>query len=44
MVAEKYLHPDSMTIMMVADTSSLEDDLSEFGEMTYMELKDPIEE
>jgi predicted Zn-dependent peptidase len=43
-VAEKYLHPDSMTIMMVADTSSLEDDLSEFGEMTYMELKDPIEE
>jgi predicted Zn-dependent peptidase len=42
-VAEKYLHPDSMTIMMVADTSSLEDD-PEFGEMTYMELKDPIEE
>jgi len=43
-VAQKYLHPDSMTIMIVADTSSLESDLSEFGEVTYLELKEPIAE
>jgi len=43
-VAEKYLHPDSMTIMMVADTSEFKDDISEFGEVTYLELKDPIVE
>jgi predicted Zn-dependent peptidase len=43
-VAEKYLHPDSMTVMIVADTSTLEGDLSEFGEVTYMELKEPIVE
>lgn len=43
-VADKYLHPDSMTIMVVADTSAIEGDLSEFGKVTYMELKDPLAE
>jgi len=43
-VADKYLHPDSMTVMMVADTSSFNDDLSEFGKVSYLELKDPIDE
>jgi len=41
-VAEKYLHPDSMTVMIVADAGSLEGDLSEFGEVTYLELKEPF--
>ncbi|UCE64995.1 MAG: insulinase family protein [Candidatus Zixiibacteriota bacterium] len=43
-VAEQYLHPDSMTVMIVADTSALEGDLSEFGKVTHMELKEPIVE
>jgi len=43
-VADKYLHPDSMTVMMVADTSAFKDDLSEFGKVTYLKLKDPIDE
>ena len=43
-MADKYLHPDSMTVMMVADTSAFKDDLSEFGKATYLELKDPVVE
>jgi predicted Zn-dependent peptidase len=43
-VAHKYLHPDSMTVLVVADTSALESDLSRFGRVNYIELKEPISE
>ncbi|MEE9554643.1 MAG: pitrilysin family protein [candidate division Zixibacteria bacterium] len=40
-VAEKYLKPESMTIMVLADTSKIEADLSDFGKVTNLELKEP---
>jgi zinc protease len=40
-VAEKYLHPDQMTIMVVADTSKIVGNLSDFGKVEYITLKDP---
>jgi predicted Zn-dependent peptidase len=43
-VAKKYLRPDSMSVMVVADTTGIEDDLSEFGNVKYIELKEPISE
>ncbi|UCC80347.1 MAG: insulinase family protein [Candidatus Zixiibacteriota bacterium] len=43
-VALKYLHPDSMSVMLVVDTTELGSDLSEFGSATYIELKEPIVE
>ncbi len=41
-VAEKYLKPESMTIMVVADLRKIEADLSDFGEVTIIELQEPI--
>jgi zinc protease len=41
-VARNYLHPDSMSIMIVADTTALSDDLSKFGEVTRMKLEKPV--
>ncbi len=43
-VVQKYLHPDSMSVMLVVDTTELSSDLSEFGSATYIELKEPIVE
>ncbi len=40
-VAEKYLKPESMTIMVLADTSQIEGDLSDFGKVTYLKLEEP---
>jgi predicted Zn-dependent peptidase len=40
-VAEKYLHPDSMTIMIVGNTSELEGDFTKFGSITNIELEEP---
>lgn len=41
-VAQKYLHPDSMTVLVVADTSALDFDLSKYGKVNYITLKEPI--
>jgi len=40
-VAQIYLHPDSMSVMLVIDTTKLEGDLSEFGKVAYIELRKP---
>jgi zinc protease len=40
-VAEKYLKPESMTIMVLADTSKIVGDLHDFGKVNYITLKDP---
>ncbi len=41
-VAEKYLDPDSMSILIVADTSKFEkQDFTDFGNVIYAALKDP---
>lgn len=40
-VADKYLNPDSITILIVADTSKIGGDLSDFGKVTYLSLEEP---
>jgi zinc protease len=40
-VADKYIKPDSMTIVVVADTSAIVGDLSDFGTVTRLELEAP---
>jgi len=40
-VADKYLHPDSLTIVVLADTSALGSDLSDFGKVTNMAVEEP---
>ena len=40
-VAEKYLKPESLTIMVLGDTSQIEGDLSDFGKVTILELEEP---
>jgi predicted Zn-dependent peptidase len=40
-VAEKYLKPEELTIVVVADSSKIEGDLSEFGSVKYMTLQEP---
>jgi zinc protease len=40
-VAQKYLNPDSLTILVLADTSKIGSDLSDFGKVTYLTLEEP---
>jgi hypothetical protein len=40
-VAYKYLKPQSISIMVLADTSAIAGSLSDFGDVTYLELKEP---
>ena len=40
-VAEKYLKPDQMTIMVVADTSKIVGDLGDFGPVKHIKLEGP---
>jgi predicted Zn-dependent peptidase len=40
-VAEKYLNPDSMTVMILADTSAAVEDFSDFGHVTHIALEEP---
>ena len=40
-MAEKYIKPESLTIMVLADTSKIDADLSDFGKVTYLELEEP---
>lgn len=40
-VADKYLKPESMSVMVLADTSAVVGSLSDFGDVTYLELKEP---
>jgi zinc protease len=40
-VAEKYIKPDSMTIVVLADTSAIVGDLSDFGKVTNLQLEEP---
>jgi len=40
-VAEKYLKPAEMTIVVLADTSQISGDLRDFGQIQYMTLEEP---
>ena len=40
-VADKYLKPESMSVMVLADTSAIVGSLSDFGDVTYLELEEP---
>lgn len=40
-VADKYLKPESMSVMVLADTSAIVGSLSDFGNVTYLELEEP---
>jgi zinc protease len=40
-VADKYLKPDHLTIMVLADTSQIVGDLHDFGKIEYIQLEDP---
>lgn len=40
-VAGKYIMPDSLTIMVLADTTALGSDLSDFGNVKQIALKEP---
>lgn len=40
-VAEKYIKPDSMTIIVLADTSAIVGSLSDFGKVTNLQLEEP---
>jgi zinc protease len=40
-VADEYLKPDQMTIMVLADTSKIVGDLHDFGKVQYIQLEDP---
>jgi predicted Zn-dependent peptidase len=40
-VADTYLKPESMSIMVLADTSAIVGSLSDFGDVTYLELEEP---
>jgi predicted Zn-dependent peptidase len=40
-VAEKYLKPESMSVMVLADTSAIVGSLSDFGDVTYLKLEEP---
>jgi zinc protease len=40
-VAEKYLKPDQMTILVLADTSKIVGDLHDFGKVQYIQLEEP---
>jgi len=41
-VAKEYLHPDKMSYIIVGNTSEIADQLKEFGEVTFIELQEPI--
>ncbi|HBZ01876.1 MAG TPA: insulinase family protein, partial [candidate division Zixibacteria bacterium] len=40
-VAEKYLKPDQMTIMVLGDTTKMVGDLKDFGPVQNIKLEDP---
>jgi len=40
-VAEKYLSPDSMTVMIVGNKGELEGDFTKFGSITNIEIEEP---
>ena len=40
-VAEKYLHPDSLTIVTVGNRENFDQPLSEFGPVNEIEIKQP---
>ena len=40
-VADKYIMPDSMTIVVLADTSAVVGNLSDFGKVTNIQLEEP---
>ncbi len=39
--AQKYLHPDALTIVTVGDEENFDRPLSEFGEVNFIEIKQP---
>jgi hypothetical protein len=41
-VAEKYLHPDRMVILVVGKGGRFDRPLSEFGEVTTLSLEEPL--
>ena len=43
-VAQKYLHPDALTIVTVGNQENFDRPLSEFGEVTEIEVKQPTPE
>jgi predicted Zn-dependent peptidase len=40
-VADRYLKPESMSVMVLADTSAIVGSLSDFGDVTYLKLEEP---